>query len=108
MAEITSCWILGAYCGQQCQLILVANRPKWVEIISEGAILFSIETIFGSVNDAVTRKPSGSPPQQVFKIFITYTSFLKCLQYRFFWYFCLEPAIAMTNNKAGSVAIHAK
>ena len=54
MAEITSCWILGAYCGQQCQLILVANRPKWVEIISEGAILFSIETIFGSVNDAVT------------------------------------------------------
>ena len=39
--EITSCWIFGAYCGQQFQLILEANHPKWVEIISEGAILIS-------------------------------------------------------------------
>ena len=45
VVEITSCWIFGAYCGQQFQLILVANHPKWVEIISEGAILISIFAI---------------------------------------------------------------
>ena len=46
-------------------------------------------------------KPSGSPPQQVFKIFITYTSFLKGLQYRFFWYFTWNLQLQWQTTKPG-------